>query len=79
MKKAFGIGRWSMGKNLQKYNSELFEFESEQRLRMGIADAPVDTSLVEPGAQPGAQDYGLGGAGVPEAGYEVTQEAEGDA
>ena len=79
MKKAFGIGRWSMGKNLQKYNSDLFEFESEQRLRMGIADAPVDPALAEGQAQTQAQDYGLGGATGPEDGYEVTQEAEGDA
>ena len=79
IKKAFSIGRWSMGKNLQKYNSDLFEFESEQRLRMGIADAPVDPALAEPGAQAQAQDYGLGGAAGPEDGYEVAQEAEGDA
>jgi hypothetical protein len=77
IKKAFSIGRWSMGKNLQKYNSDLFEFESEQRLRMGIADAPVDPALAEPVAQPqGAQDYGLGGATGPEEGYEVIQEGE---
>jgi hypothetical protein len=81
MKKAFGIGRWSMGKNLQKYNSDLFEFESEQRLRMGIADAPVDPGLAENQGQGQGQtqDYGLGGAAGPEDGYEVTQEAEGDA
>jgi hypothetical protein len=81
IKKAFSIGRWSMGKNLQKYNSDLFEFESEQRLRMGIADAPVDPALADspPVPQGQNQDYGLGGAAGPEEGYEVAQEAEGDA
>ena len=68
IKKSFSIGRWSMGKNLQKYNSELFEFEMGQRIRMG-----------DPAPAPSGLDYGLGTAGAPESGYDVTQIAEDDA
>jgi len=77
IKKGFRIGRWGVGKNLQKYDSDLFEFESEQRLRMGIADAPVDPLLLE-GAQPQVEDFGLAAAGGAEAGYDVVQDTSED-
>ena len=78
MKKTFRIGRWGVGKNLQKYDSELFEFESEQRLRMGIVDAPVDPLLLEGAAAP-ANDFGFGPAGGAEEGYDVEQQTADDA
>jgi hypothetical protein len=55
VKKQFKIGRWGVGQNLQKYNPELFEFESEQRKRMGIVDAPVDPVLLAGAAAAAAQ------------------------
>jgi len=78
LKKQFRIGRWAGGANLQKYDADTFEFESEQRKRMGIVDPPVDPILA-PQAQTAGQDYGLGaGVSVPEDGYDVAQGAEGD-
>lgn len=78
IKKNFRIGRWGVGKNLQKYDADLFEFESEQRVRMGIADLPVDPLLLEgagqPAGQPAGQDYGFGAMGGPEEGYNVEQD-----
>ena len=79
LKKQFRIGRWAGGANLQKYDADTFEFESEQRKRMGIVDPPVDPILMAPQAQAAGQDYGLGaGVSVPEDGYDVAQGAEGD-
>ena len=71
IKKQFRIGRWGVGKNLQKYDADLFEFENEQRKRMGVLDDPVqaDVALV-PGA--GAEPV------VQEEGYAVDQGADGD-
>jgi len=80
MKKQFGIGRWGQGANLQKYSADTFEFESEQRKRMGIVDAPVDPILLE-GAAQAAQpnDFGFGALeAAPEDGYDVGQGADGD-
>jgi hypothetical protein len=72
IKKQFRIGRWGVGKNLQKYDADLFEFEHDQRQRMGVVEAPV-----EPGLAPAP------GAAAPvfveqEAGYAVDQGADGD-
>ena len=78
IKKQFRIGRWNVGKNLQKYDPELFEFEHEQRRRMGVlmeGDAP---------GQALGQAPGSGSAPVPnplvqqEEGYSVEQGADGD-
>jgi len=77
MKKGFRIGRWGVGKNLQKYDANLFEFESEQRLRMGIADAPVDPILLE-GAGPQPQTNEFGFAEVAEEGYDCVQDTSED-
>jgi len=78
LKKQFRIGRWAGGANLQKYDADTFEFESEQRKRMGIVDAPVDPILLE-GAAPAANAYGFGDlAAGPEDGYDVGQGADGD-
>jgi hypothetical protein len=75
LKKQFRIGRWAGGANLQKYDAETFEFENEQRKRMGIMDPPVEPIVVD--VQP-VQDYGLALAGGPEDGYDVAQGADGD-
>lgn len=75
LKKQFRIGRWAGGANLQKYDADTFEFESEQRKRMGIVDPPVDPILLDAGA---AAAPGLELAAVPEEGYEVGQGADGD-
>ena len=76
IKKQFRIGRWGVGKNLQKYDADLFEFENEQRKRMGVLDDPVhaDLALVPGPAGPGAE----AGAVVQEEGYSVDQGADGD-
>jgi hypothetical protein len=80
LKKQFRIGRWAGGANLQKYDADTFEFESEQRKRMGIVDPPVDPILLAGQAQAGAavQDYGFGTLAAPEDGYDVGQGADGD-
>lgn len=75
--KKFKIGRWAMGKNIQKYDPEMYEFESEQRSRMGAADPPVDPSLV-PIVEVAGEDYGLGGGGGAEEGYDVVQDNSDD-
>ena len=62
IKKQFRIGRWGVGKNLQKYDADLFEFEHAQRIRMGVG--PEGQALPAPVEQ--------------EAGYAVEQGAEGD-
>jgi len=80
LKKQFRIGRWGQGANLQKYDADTFEFENEQRKRMGIVDPPVDPILLGAAALPqGQQDYGFAlGTGEPEDGYDVGQGADGD-
>jgi hypothetical protein len=62
IKKQFRIGRWGVGKNLQKYDADLFEFEHAQRIRMGV----------------GAEGQVLEAPVQQEAGYAVEQGAEGD-
>jgi hypothetical protein len=79
IKKQFRIGRWGVGKNLQKYDADLFEFENEQRHRMGVVEGPVEADV--PQAPPAAgQGQGQGQAVFvqPEDGYEVNQGADGD-
>ena len=79
LKKQFRIGRWAGGANLQKYDADTFEFESEQRKRMGIVDPPVDPILMDAAPAPGAGGYGFAElAAGPEDGYEVDQGAAGD-
>ncbi len=80
MQKNFKMGRWARGENIRKLDADTFEFESEQRRRQGIVDAPVEPLVLE-GARPvtGPEDYGLGGGGgAPEAGYDTFQGAAGD-
>ena len=74
LKKQFRIGRWAGGANLQKYDADTFEFENEQRKRMGIMDPPVEPIVLGQAVQ----DYGLALAGGPEDGYDVGQGADGD-
>ena len=76
--KQLGIGRYAMGANINTLSAERFEFEMEQRHRMGIVDAPVDPSLLPPPAAAAGEDFGLGAAGGPEDGYDANQGADGD-
>jgi hypothetical protein len=78
--KQLKIGRWAQGSNIHKLDADQFEFESEQRRRMGVVDAPVDPALLEGAARAAAavEDFGLGGGGPEEDGYDVTQGAAGD-
>jgi hypothetical protein len=78
MMKQFRIGRWAIGTNFQKFDADLFEFEAEQRHRMGIVDAPVDPVLVEVAGPAGVEDYGFNLAAAPEDGYDMNQGADGD-
>ena len=80
IKKTLRIGRWGQGANVKKLDADQFEFETEQRHRMGIVDAPVDPILLEGAAAPPAgEDFGLGGGNAgPEDGYDANQAADGD-
>lgn len=79
IKKQLRIGRWgTAAKGFGKYDPDLFEFESEQRHRMGIVEAPVDPVLLIGAAAPAAEDFGLGAGGAPEEGYDANQGADGD-
>jgi hypothetical protein len=69
IKKQFRIGRWGVGKNLQKYDADLFEFENAQRIRMGVTDLQVAPDGVVPPIPEAVQQ---------EAGYDMDQGAEGD-
>jgi len=77
--KQLKIGRWARGANIRKLDPDQFDFETEQRHKMGIVDAPVDPVLLEGAAVAAGQDFGfadLGGA--PEDGYDANQAAAGD-
>jgi hypothetical protein len=80
IKKQLRMGRWGVAaKGWNKYDPELYEFENEQRKRMGIVDAPVDPSLLPAGAGAGADAFGFGPLdGAPEVGYDVDLGAAGD-
>jgi hypothetical protein len=80
LQKNFKMGRWARGANIRKMEADTFEFETEQRRRQGIVDAPVDPVVLEGArAVAGPEDYGLGaGGGAPEAGYDTFQGAAGD-
>jgi hypothetical protein len=79
MMKQFRIGRWAIGGNFQKYDADLFDFETEQRHRMGIVDAPVDPIYLEgSGPKQAAEDYGFNLSAAPEEGYDMNQGADGD-
>jgi hypothetical protein len=67
MNKKLGIGRWGIGKNLQAYDPDRYEFEQDQRARMGV----------EPGMAPGPAQVPAVFV-EQEAGYAVEQGAEGD-
>ena len=69
IKKQFRIGRWGVGKNLQKYDADLFEFENAQRIRMGVTDLQVAPDGVVAPIPEAVQQ---------EAGYDMDQGAEGD-
>jgi hypothetical protein len=77
--KQLKIGRWGRG---FKLDADQFEFEAQQRQKMGIdaPEAPVDPTLLGAAAAVAAvgEDFGLGGGGQDEAGYEVEQGAAGD-
>jgi len=75
LQKQFRIGRWAGGKNLQKYDPETYEFENEQRKRMGIMEPLAEAIGAPPG--PAAEDFGLGGPAGPEDGYAVDQGEDG--
>jgi len=77
IKKQFRIGRWGVGKNLQKYDPDLFEFENEQRKRMGVVEGPVEADAAPQGQGQG-QGQGQAVFVEPEEGYEVNQGADGD-
>ena len=79
MHKQLGIGRFAMGANINTLTAGRFEFEMEQRHRMGIVDAPVDPSLLAaPAAGAAGEDFGFALAGGPEDGYDANQGADGD-
>jgi hypothetical protein len=76
--KQFRIGRWGRGENIRKLDADQFDFEIEQRHKMGIVDPAVEpTNALTPSGGP--QDFGLGdGLGPAEDGYAMEQGAAGD-
>jgi hypothetical protein len=80
VKKQFRIGRWAGGANLTKYDADRFEFERQQREKMGIAETGLDPQGTGVGAPAAAaQDFGLGlGGPVVAEVYDMNQGAAGD-
>jgi hypothetical protein len=79
IKKNLRIGRWAQGANIRTLDADQFDFESEQRHRMGIVDAPVDPILLEGAAgAPGVEDFGLGDNQEEGSAYDTNQAAAGD-
>jgi hypothetical protein len=70
MLKKYGIGRWGQGQNLQSYDKDNFEFEREQRVRMGL-DGSINAGSR---AQIVIGDVNT----APEDGYDANQGADGD-
>ena len=70
--KRMKIGRWAVGENIKKLDPDIYDFETEQRHKMGIVDAPVDPMLLEGAgvAAAAGQDFGFGALNAaPEDGY----------
>ena len=68
--KRMKIGRWAVGENIKKLDPDIYDFETEQRHKMGIVEAPVDPLLLEGTAAAGGQDFGFGALNAaPEDGY----------
>jgi len=79
IKKNLRMGRWAQGANIRTLDADQFDFESEQRHRMGIVDAPVDPILLEGAAgAPGVEDFGLGDNQEEGSAYDTNQAAAGD-
>jgi hypothetical protein len=79
IKKTLRIGRWAQGANIRTLDADQFDFESEQRHRMGIVDAPVDPILLEgAGAAAGVEDFGLVDNQEEGSAYDTNQAAAGD-
>jgi chaperonin GroEL (HSP60 family) len=80
IKKQLRIGRWAAGANIQGLDADQFDFEIEQRRRMGIADPfLVEGDATAAAAAAAAEDFGLSvDTGVEEVGYDMDQGAEGD-
>jgi hypothetical protein len=81
IKKQLRIGRWGLAaKGFRKYDAAMYDAETEQRQRQGIAEPPVDPILLAGEVAPAAQDYGLGAGmdAMPEEGYNADQAADGD-
>jgi hypothetical protein len=75
--KQFRIGRWGRGENIRKLDANQFEFEIEQRHKMGVVDAAYADGTTA--ATDGPQDFGLGGLDAPaEDGYDMGHGAAGD-
>jgi hypothetical protein len=58
--KQFKIGRWGRGENIQKLDADQFEFETEQRRKMGIVDFGMEGGAALTGGGSAAQDFGFG-------------------
>jgi hypothetical protein len=40
LQKKFRLGKWAMGFNVRDYSAELYEHDRNQRIQMGLRDAP---------------------------------------
>jgi hypothetical protein len=58
LQKKFRLGKWAMGQNVRDYSAELYEHDRNQRIQMGLRDAP---QLTEGRSLPG--DFGFASFG----------------
>jgi hypothetical protein len=59
IKKGLGIGKWAAGRILSTLNPEGYEFEREQRARMGLPEFDSYITGMEAGAAAGENPYGF--------------------
>lgn len=60
MQKKFRIGKWAIGQNVRDYNADLYEHDRNQRIEMGLRDAPQLTEGRSLAADFGFASFGGG-------------------
>ena len=68
MQKKFRIGKWAIGQNVRDYNADLYEHDRNQRIEMGLRDAPQLTEGRSLAADFGFASFG-GGESRKDRGY----------
>ena len=60
LQKKLGLGKWAIGRNVRDYSVELFEHDRNQRIAMGLRDAPQLTEGRSLAADFGFASFGGG-------------------